>query len=164
MTYYVSYTWLINFKVMLASIDDFIENIASQACVVTAARKSNILEAKDVQFVLGSLDFKKCFVLIPWKLPFILSLRVKIIYQFILYCRRKVLWNFRARLWKRRLQVHKEACHLRVPQTGDCVIIDQFDFHHYHEHLSQSLWCTFLIPAFVSSYHHHVTSPNVLKK
>lgn len=53
---------------MLASIDDFIENIASQACVVTTARKSNVLEAKDVQFVLGSSDFEQMFYFS--KLPF----------------------------------------------------------------------------------------------
>ena len=38
---------------LLQVADDFIENIINSSCQLAKHRKSNILEAKDVQFHLG---------------------------------------------------------------------------------------------------------------
>jgi transcription initiation factor TFIID subunit 12 len=46
---------------LLQVADDFIENIINSSCQLAKHRKSNILEAKDVQFHLG-LSFFSCYI------------------------------------------------------------------------------------------------------
>lgn len=40
-------------KILLQIADDFIDNVINSSCQIAKHRKSNILEAKDVQFHLG---------------------------------------------------------------------------------------------------------------
>lgn len=49
------------FKMLLQVADDFIENIINSSCQLAKHRKSNILEAKDVQFHLG-LSIFSCYI------------------------------------------------------------------------------------------------------
>lgn len=44
-------------KILLQIADDFIENVINSSCQLAKHRKSNILEAKDVQFHLGRQIF-----------------------------------------------------------------------------------------------------------
>ena len=46
---------------LLQVADDFIENIINSSCQLAKHRKSNILEAKDVQFHLG-LSIFSCYI------------------------------------------------------------------------------------------------------